>query len=86
MAAGGRKASAAMPQMGYTCYLCPGQPSVITGGDPGDEQAVENARKESRTHLDEHAELIAGNRAIRPLVQVSPRLRSGPTATAQAAA
>ncbi|MEU1761195.1 hypothetical protein [Micromonospora sp. NPDC005652] len=82
----GRRTSAAMPKMGFTCYVCPGAPSVITGGLPGDAEAFENARREADGHLNEHAEEIATTEAPLVPVRVYPRTTAGPTRLAQAAA
>lgn len=81
-----RKPTAARAQMGFTCLVCPGQPSIITGGDPGDPQAFDNARKGARSHLAEHAAQIAEAGRVSELYRVYPRVRSGPTQVEQAAA
>lgn len=83
----GRAASAAMPKMGYTCLLCTGKPSVITGGEPGDEQALLNAAKEWAEHLRTvHGPFIAANRGVVVAGGVSARTQQGPTTPVQAAA
>ncbi|WP_431881677.1 hypothetical protein [Micromonospora chalcea] len=82
----GRRPSAAMPEMGFTCYICPGAPSFITGGPPGDAEAFENARREADGHLNEHAEEIATTDAPLVPVRVYPRTTAGPTQPIQAAA
>lgn len=79
----GRHASAAAPQWGYTCLLCPGQPSVITGGGPGDEDAGGRARDEFATHV--VTTHLADGVPPGRIGEISLRAHAGPTAVPAAA-
>ncbi|TDB98706.1 hypothetical protein E1091_07465 [Micromonospora fluostatini] len=83
----GRAASAAMPRMGYVCYLCPGRPAVVVGGEPGDEEAVEQARQKWQAHLlDTHQKEVGRTSRVVVAGKVQPVTRSGPTVSLPAAA